>query len=333
MRARHVLLVLLMGAGPASAQVPGATTPADQAPVTTLTATVTEAPAEEAPAIDPGTSVPAATETAGEPTAPAQVPSPDAPDLGWLQPAGATRLVLTAQVLAGSRAHGIDGTRLDLGQTYQDAALRLRFEHGIDDRITALVDATPLGIARFGDETTAYAGLIGVGARLGLVPGTLPLDLELRYGYAPPLGIAAVGAGVAGGQAYRFQPALERHLGSGALQLGLVQGALWGRASAGVVFQSGEGQGPAFEGVLRIGYLAEAVDIRADLGATAHLSFGDPTVVDVSGLADARSLRLDLGLTYALTRGVGLRVEAGVPLYAEAVAAAPSLGLGVELRP
>ncbi len=250
---------------------------------------------------------------------------------GGVQPAGQTYLKLWDRVLIGSRAYTTAGDAVDLGARYQDHALRLYLEHGLTERITAIVDATPLGIASFGDETTAYAGLVAIGLRLGLAEGPLPLALEVRYGYAPPLGDAPVAAGEVAGQAYRYQPALERHVGAAELQLGWRLDWFWTRASAGTTFVAGADLDPFFEAALRAGFVS-AVGIAGDVGIVLHAPFRDPEVIDVTGVGDTRFVGLVAGVSYALTDHVALRVDLGLTPYGESSAASPSLGVGVELR-
>jgi hypothetical protein len=249
----------------------------------------------------------------------------------WTQPVGATYLKLWDHVLAGSRVFGLDGQILDLGQSYQDHALRLYLEHGVAERLTVVARATPLGLASSGEETTAYAGLLGLGARIGLVTGQVPVALELGYGYAPPLGATAVAAGALGDQAYRYQPALERHVGTVELQVGTSWRALWAVARVGTTFVHGDGLDPALDAGLRLGF-STGFGLSGDGGVSVHEPFRDPTLIDVTGIGNTRYVGIDLGIGYALTDQVGLRVELGLAPYAESNAATPSLGVGLELR-
>lgn len=250
---------------------------------------------------------------------------------GWTQPAGGTYLKLWDRVLIGSRAFTAEGDQIDLGQRYQDHALKLYLEHGLTDRITAIVDATPLGIASFGESTTAYAGMIALGLRLGLAQGPVPFALEVRYGYAPPLGDRPLAEGEVEGQAYRYQPAIERHLGAAELQLGWSWSWLWTKASAGTSFVAGDGLDPWFEAGIRAGFSTE-VGISGDLGVLLHAPFRDPRVIDVTGVGNTRYVGLNAGVSYAVTEHFAVRVDLGLAPYAESNAATPSLGVGVELR-
>lgn len=249
----------------------------------------------------------------------------------WTQPVGATYLKLWDHVLVGSKVFDLDGQVVELGQSYQDHALRLYLEHGVAERLTVVARATPLGLASLGSETTAYAGLLGLGARIGLVTGAFPVALELGYGYAPPLGGAAVATGTLGDQAYRYQPALERHVGTVELQAGTAWRALWAVARVGTTFVHGDGLDPALDAGLRVGF-STTFGLSGDAGLSVHEPFRDPTLIDVTGVGNTRYLGIDLGLGYALTDQVGIRVDFGTAAYAASNAATPALGVGLELR-
>jgi hypothetical protein len=257
--------------------------------------------------------------------------APASAHAGWTQPAGATYLKLWDQVLIGSRVFTTDGQQADLGARYQDHALKLYLEHGLDDGLTAVVRATPLGIASFGDDTRAYAGLVMVGLRVALARGELPLALELGYGYAPPLGDRAIATGVVDGQSYRYQPTLEQHVGQAELQLGWSWEWLWIKAHGGAIFSSGSDLEPAFEGGLRAG-MRTTFGLTADAGVVLHMAIREPQLIDVTGVGNTRYLGLNLGAGYAITEGFGIRVDLGLAPYAVSNAATPSLGVGVELR-
>lgn len=250
---------------------------------------------------------------------------------GWTQPAGSSYFKVWDQVLIGSRAFDLDGQIVDLGQSYQDHALKLYFEYGLDDDLTAVVRATPLGIASFGEETTAYAGMIELGMRVALLRGQVPVALELRYGYAPPLGGTPVAEGMAEGRAFRYQPALERHAGSADLSAGWAWSWTWVQASVGTTFLAGDGLDPVFQASIR-GGLSTEVGISGDVGLTAHLPFRQPQILDITGTGNTRYVGLNLGVGYAITDRFGVRLDLGLAPHAVSNAATPSVGVGVELR-
>jgi serine/threonine protein kinase len=136
-----------------------------------------------------------------------------------------------------------------------------------------------------------------------------------------------VAAGALGDQAYRYQPALERHVGTVELQVGTSWRALWAVARVGTTFVHGDGLDPALDAGLRLGF-STGFGLSGDGGVSVHEPFRDPTLIDVTGIGNTRYLGIDLGIGYALTDQVGLRVELGLAPYAESNAATPSLGVG-----
>jgi len=248
---------------------------------------------------------------------------------GWVQAPGAYYLKLWDQMLIGGQVFARDGTKLELPESYQDHALRLYFEYGVDEALTVIVRGTPLGLASYGGEATAYSGLMGVGLRAALIRGELPIALELGYGWGPPLGKAPLAEGQVEGRRFVYRPTFEQHVGQVELQIGWAFSALWMKAAGGLVVSSGEGIDPAAEASFRLG-TSTSFGLEADAGVVVHAPFADPRFIDVTGVGNTRYVGVALGVGYWITNSLGVRLDLGLAPFAESNAATPSIGVGIQ---
>jgi hypothetical protein len=235
------------------------------------------------------------------------------------------------RTLLGSRAYFDDGTARSLPTGFGDHALNYYFEYGITDRWTLVSSGTPIGFSVFAGDRAVYMGALELGMRRGLVQGTWNLAVEARYGYAPPVGERALGAGVIEGNAYTYTPAIETHMLTADVQLGRGIGRGWITAHVGARWYSREGIDAALVAGLQGGY-SFAFGLQVALSITSQLPFGVVTTTNVTGVGQTRYAGFALDLSYwftphwAITAGIG-----GAP-FAWSNAGAMPLLLGIEHR-
>lgn len=250
---------------------------------------------------------------------------------GWVQPAGSYYLKAWNRTVAGDRVFLPNGEIEPLGFTYQQHVLNVYAELGVTADTTVIVNASPFGLASAGDNWLPFSGITSLALRFSLAKGTVPLALELGYGYSPNISGDFVREGMLGTNYFVFRPAFEQHLGRGHLFAGYAVDNFWFKTGAGAVFSSSEEIDPAVEALLSIG-LNTSFGLDVALHGVLHLPTHRPRFIDVTGVGNTRYLGVDLTVSYWFSDHFAVSAGLGTAPFAESNAAAPALSLGVEIR-
>ncbi len=250
---------------------------------------------------------------------------------GWVQEPGAYYLKAWNRTVAGDRVFLLDGEIEALGISYQQHVLNVYAEYGVTRDTTVVLQAAPLGFMSAGSESTPYSGVTALALRFSLAKGTVPLALELGYGYSPQLSNEALAEGSVAGTRYVVRPTIQQHLGRGHLTAGFAADIFWFKAGAGAVFSSGEDIDPALEGLLSLG-LTTSFGLGVALSSVLHMPIHKPEFIDVTGVGNTRYLGVELSLSYWFSDHFAISAGLGTAPFAESNAAAPALSLGVEIR-
>jgi hypothetical protein len=251
---------------------------------------------------------------------------------GWVQPPGAYYLKIWDRTLIGDRVFDLDGERPELPESYQDHALNLYAEYGVTEELTVLFHGSPIGYSSIGDESTVYSGLNWFGLRHALLRGTVPLALELKYGYSPPLGDGPLAEGTLAGARFVYRPTFEQHLGRAQLSAGWGSSSVWVKTAAAAILSSADDIDPALEAALAVGWRS-SFGLAATIDLLLHVPVRDPRVIDVTGFGNTRYLGVELTLAWWLNENVAINVAAGgAPALTTSNAATPALSFGVEIR-
>jgi hypothetical protein len=269
---------------------------------------------------------------------------------GWVQPTGAGYLKVDTRYLAAQRGYPAAGApSKPTGGRYVDWAWRIYGEWGVTDDWTAVLSASPLGVARFDDgagvtvaDATPYVGPIGGGARYALLKGRVNLAVEGRYSWAPPVGDSIVGAGAYVCEdepspcgSYFWRPTVSAHHFDADLQAGIglpvgfwFSGTVGGRGTLGAdlspVLRLDGQLGWQGWGVLK--WLVVEAHVRTWLPA------GDITEDDLAGAGQTRYIGTGYSMSAWLTPRFALQVGRDGARAVRSNAAAPVYAFGVELR-
>lgn len=267
---------------------------------------------------------------------------------GWTQAPEAFYARVVNRIIAGERGYDRHGDGQDTGGRFTDWQLQLYGEYGLTEALTLVAFATPAGHARFEDGqrasepgriagSTFYTGPIGLGARYGKPVGPLRLAVEGRYGYAPPVGEEAVGAGrfvcdAAPCERFTYAPGFSHHRFDGEVQAGLgLPAGLWLSVAAGMQAFAGADLDPAVTGLAQLGW-AGPWGLVVEMHFTLHHPLGTLTENQISGTGATRYVGNGLGLSWWFSPHVALTGGIDGAFLAESNAAAASTTIGVELK-
>lgn len=248
----------------------------------------------------------------------------------WTQPQGTGYLKVYARSLIGRHAYINGRTLVDLSRVYQDHQLNLYGQWGVTDECTAILQATPVGLAHFAGQTDAYVEGATAAMRYRLQLQPVVLSLQLHAGARPPLS-RATGEVEIEGRTYELRPVVGTLFGGGSVRAGRSFGDRWLTGSLGVRFHSAATLGTAFFAHLQGGWHATAsVTLAAHLNWWHALGALEP--VNVLGAGQTRYLGFGASATWWFTPSAGLYGGFDGVVYAYSNAATPSLLLGFEFR-
>ena len=248
----------------------------------------------------------------------------------WTQPRGNSYLKIYSKVLVGKSAFISGRTTEALPSLYQDYQLSLYGEYGVTEDVTAVLEATPFGVAHYDGNTDPYVGGGIASLRDWLMSGPLAVAAQVHLGGRPSLG-APTGTATIDGHTYRITPVVGTLRGGGSVHVGRAFGRTWLTGHAGARFFSAEALKPALFAFLQGGWhIYDA--LTAEFHVTFWHSLGDLEPIEVLGTGQTRYLGYGLGVSWWLTPHVGLNAGIDGAVYAAANAATPAFLLGVELR-
>lgn len=258
---------------------------------------------------------------------------------GFTQPVGSYYVKIWDRSLVSpseGAAFDADGKVVSGLSGFQDHQLNLYAEVGWLDGLTLLGFSAPVGWARFGRDSALYMGPTGLGARVRLLDFAVKVAVQGQYTYAPPLGDAALGTETAGPTkrpiSISYVPTVSTHAAELQLQAGYAMTWGWLTGSGGFRANSQDRVGHAATGFAQLG-VSRFSPITFDLHANLYQSLDDIEVVNLAGAGRTSYLGIGIGAGYALTERVAVVGSFESVMYAKSNAAAPSLALGVELRP
>lgn len=251
---------------------------------------------------------------------------------GWTQPAGGHYAKAWTRLLMGKAMFTADGDRVDLPDSFTDAAVNLYGEYGLTDRVTLVGFANPYGHASYaGGDATSYVGFLGGGVRLGRPVGPLSLAGEVRYGYAPDVGAKVVGAGEAEGVPFVLAPTVNTHRIEGEVQVGMGLPFGWWAASVGARAFSEAAISPAVIGFAQVGWQVSSAWVL-DLHFNLNQPVDDVEITNVLGAGQTAYLGYGLSASWWFLEALGLHVGVEGVAYAKSNASTPTLTLGLETR-
>ncbi len=247
----------------------------------------------------------------------------------WTQPEGGSYFKVSTRSLIGSTALS-ETEILQLPDTYQDHQLRLYGEWGVSSEVTAIFEATPVGITNYAAETRLYIGQMQAAMRyqLALAPFVMSVQLHAGGRPAPTRALATL---MVADQVLEIRPVVGTLLGGASVRAAKSFGSMWVSGHAGAQFHSAESLEPAIFGYLQGGW--HALD---SLTLAIHLSLwhslGELDVLNVLGAGQTRYLGLGIGATWWMTSNIGLHGGIDGVFYADHNASTPPIIVGLEFR-
>lgn len=242
---------------------------------------------------------------------------------GWTQPEGALYAKAGYRAVMGTGGFGAGGDVVELDESYLDQLVVVYGEYGLTDSWTLVVNAAPIGHARYGDQSTLYTGPDRVGVRRAITTGAMRTAVEVRYGFTPGLGAV----NLAGGDV-DFTPGVPGHVVEGEVQLGYGWGPNWVTASVG-----GRGHtalSPAMLAGLQVGRQWEHLVL--DLHLPATLVLGELNGWNYMGTGDTNYVGMGVGIGWWFNDTIGLSTAFEAVAFAEANRAAPTIPLYIQVR-
>lgn len=248
----------------------------------------------------------------------------------WTRAEGTSYAKVSAKALIGDQAFVSGRDTVALPASYQSFELSLYGEYGITDEVTAVLQATPVGVVRYDRETDPYIGDVIAALRYRLALDPVAVSIEVHAGGRPAQS-QPTGAATVDGRTFVVTPLVGTLLGGAQLAVGRGFGRLWLTGHAGARFHSEETLEPALYAFLQVGW--HVLDaLTAALHVTWWHSLGDLEPINVLGTGQTRYLGYGLGLTWWTTARVGLFAGIDGAVYASSNAATPALAVGLELR-
>lgn len=247
----------------------------------------------------------------------------------WTQPEGGSYFKVSTKSLIGSTALSEEAI-VQLPHTYQDHQLRLYGEWGVSQQVTAIFEATPLGITNYDSESRVYIGEMKAALRYQLALEPFVMSFQLDGGGRPSPTQALATLTVAD-QILEIRPVVGTLLGGASLRAGKSFGSMWVSGHAGAQFHSAESLNTALFGYLQGGW--HALDsLTIDIHLSLWHSLGDLGVLNVLGSGQTRYLGVGLGATWWMTPRLGLHGGIDGVFYADHNASTPPIILGLEFR-
>ena len=257
--------------------------------------------------------------------------------VGWTQPKGEYYLKFWNRSLIGKQVFISERTTASLPESFQDHQLHFYGEYGLWDDLTLTFEGTPVGYARFGDESRFYSAGGSAGLRYRLINDAVIAAVEVKIGGRPRSGSLAQGTV----QVERddridtelFDAAPSIGAGHGSLELQIAYGFpfFWMNASGGVRAFTNTQLNPALFLGGQIGWNS-SFGLVLDLHANWFYSIGDIGPINVYGAAQTRYLGFGVGASYWFTDHVSVYAGFDSAFFATANAATPAFALGLEFK-
>ncbi|MCA9564882.1 MAG: hypothetical protein KC561_15400 [Myxococcales bacterium] len=248
---------------------------------------------------------------------------------GWTIPAESYYLKIWDRTLIGSVGFDRQGEKVELPGSYQDHALNIYFEYGIDYDWTLTVFSRPVGFAAVADKRTAYMGQTVVGVRRALLRRPFGLTAELRYGYAPALGDAPLSASIEGGELRYYSATESTHRVD--LEVGAGWGLGWGWLSTRIGARYLSEFDPVLFGGAQFGVNTD-VGFIASIFADFHEPLASLQRSNFSGAGETRYIGYGADFSYWFSPHFAISAGVAGAFLVESNASTPNLSLGFEFR-
>lgn len=239
--------------------------------------------------------------------------------------AGDAYLKVYDRTIVGDSYFSSDGSRLRLGQTYQDHQLTLFGSLDVVDGLRLTVSGVPVGIAAFDGNTQAYFGGLAGGVEVDLWRGPVVLRTGLRLGGRPDIPPLALDGTVL------VAPVVGTAFGAAQASLLWPLSFGWLSIEAGVQAHSSSALSTALFAASQFGWRPGAIELSLQLQGWNALSGtgANDGPVNVLGSGNTRYIGFDLDVAWWFGAW-GPFLGVGGALYAEHNAATPSLRAGIQ---